>query len=51
MKALFVECIPSEEVIRIVFEPYTYGMAPILIVNCLKDKLIIVSQNEEKWVH
>jgi hypothetical protein len=46
---LYVECIPSEEIIRIVFKPYSYGTAPVLILNCLTNELpVIVNQNEER---
>ena len=47
VKALCVECIPGEELIRTVFKPYNYGMAPLLIVNCLRDLQINIRQNDE----
>jgi hypothetical protein len=47
VQSLCVECIPGEELIRTIFKPYNYGMAPLLIVNCLKDLQITLRQNEE----
>ena len=48
IEALFIECIPSEEVVRTIFKPYSYGTAPVLVFNCLTTRLpLIIKQNEE----
>ncbi|CAF0704730.1 unnamed protein product [Brachionus calyciflorus] len=47
IEALCVECVPSEEIIRIIIRPYEYGMAPVLIVNCLDNVPVVLKQNEE----
>lgn len=46
MRALFVECAPTERIIRTVFRQYCYGDAPVLVVNCLKNQPLSIKQND-----
>lgn len=47
VQALVVECIPSQEIVRIVIKPYEYGMAPVLVLNYISDCYVVLKQNEE----
>jgi hypothetical protein len=47
MKVIVAECVPSEETIRIILRPFNYGMAPVLVVNCLKNVPVMIEQNDE----
>lgn len=44
--ALTAECSPTERIVRTVFKPYDYGMAPVLILNSLSNLPVVIKQNE-----
>jgi hypothetical protein len=45
-EALSVECVPTEKIIRTVFKSYSYGMAPLLVLNFLNDVPVVIKQND-----
>ncbi len=44
---MFVECVPTEEIVRTIVRPYIYGNAPVLVVNCLRNQPLSVRQSDE----
>jgi hypothetical protein len=42
---LGVECIPTEEIIKVVIKPYSYGMAPVVVFNYLNNVPIVIYEN------
>jgi hypothetical protein len=46
IEALGVDCMPTDKIIRTVFKPYSYGMAPVLVLNFLNDVPVAIKQND-----
>jgi len=46
---LCVECAPTEEIIRTIIKPYDYGLAPVLVLNCMKNQDVGIKQHGEKY--
>jgi hypothetical protein len=50
-ETMAVECVPTDKIIRTVFKPYTYGMAPLLVLNCLNNVPVMIKQNDSRYVN